>query len=142
MEKKVGNGNLRPFKKGDLSKDEARVRGSMGGRASVEARKNKKKLRELVEIMGALPIYSDKAKKLMEEMGISEEDMTYKMAMVVGLFKKAVAGDAQAFNAIRDITGEKPRDEIESKVATSVTVHYVKSGAKFASSEDEVDDDR
>lgn len=78
----------------------------------------------------------------MEEMGISEEDMTYKMAMVVGLFKKAVAGDVQAFNAIRDITGEKPRDEIESKVATSVTVHYVKSGAKFASSEDEVDDDR
>lgn len=142
MEKKVGNGNLRPFKKGDLSKDEARVRGSMGGRASVEARKNKKKLRELVEIMGALPVYSDKAKKLMEEMGISEEDMTYKMAMVVGLFKKAVAGDVQAFNAIRDITGEKPRDEIESKVATSVTVHYVKSGAKFASSEDEVDDDR
>ena len=142
MEKKVGNGNLRPFKKGDLSKDEARVRGSMGGRASVEARKNKKKLRELVEIMGALPIYSDKAKKLMEEMGISEEDMTYKMAMVVGLFKKAVAGDVQAFNAIRDITGEKPRDEIESKVATSVTVHYVKSGAKFASSEDEVDDYR
>lgn len=142
MEKKVGNGNLRPFKKGDLSKDEAKARGSLGGRASVEARKNKKKLRELVEIMGALPVYSDKAKKLMEEMGISEEDMTYKMAMVVGLFKKAVAGDVQAFNAIRDITGEKPRDEIESKVATSVTVHYVRSGAKFASSEDDVDDDR
>lgn len=142
MEKKVGNGNLRPFKKGDLSKDEARVRGSMGGRASVEARRNKKKLRELVEIMGALPVYSNKAKKLMKEMGISEEDMTYKMAMVVGLFKKAVAGDVQAFNAIRDITGEKPRDEIESKVATSVTVHYVRSGAKFASSEDDVDDER
>lgn len=142
MKKEVGNGNLRPFKKGDLSKDEAKSRGSLGGRASVEARKNKKKLRELVEIMGALPVYSDKAKKLMKEMGISEEDMTNKMAMVVGLFKKAVAGDVQAFNAIRDITGEKPKDEVDSKVATNVTVNYVKSGAKFASSEDHINDDR
>ena len=56
--------------------------------------------------------------------------------------KQAAAGDVQAFNAIRDITGEKPKDEIDSKVATSMTIHYVKSGAKFASSEDEVDDDR
>ncbi len=78
----------------------------------------------------------------MEEMGISPEDMTNKMAAVVGVFKKAAAGDVQAFNAIRDILGEKPKDEVESKVATSVTVNYVKSGAKFANSEDEVNDER
>ena len=116
--------------------------GRKGGLASVEAKKKKKKLRELCEIFGELPVYSDKAKKLMEEMGVSEEDMTNKMAAVIGVFKKAAAGDVQAFNAIRDIIGEKPKDEVDSKVATNVTVNYVKSGAKFASSEDEVNDER
>ncbi|SHI98148.1 hypothetical protein SAMN05444350_11280 [Bacteroides stercorirosoris] len=142
MKKEKRIENLKPFEKGKVSRDQAVEAGRKGGLASVEAKKKKKKLRELCEIFGELPIYSDKAKKLMEEMGISPEDMTNKMAAVVGVFKKAAAGDVQAFNAIRDILGEKPKDEVESKVATSVTVNYVKSGAKFANSEDEVNDER
>lgn len=142
MKKEKGIANLKPIKKGELSSEEAKARGSKGGVASVEARKKKKKLRELCEMFGELPVYSDKAKNMMEQMGICPEDMTNKMAAVVGVFKKAAAGDVQAFNAIRDITGEKPKDEIDSKVATNVTVNYVKSGAKFASSEDEVNDER
>lgn len=142
MKKEKGIANLKPIKKGELSSEEAKARGSKGGVASVEARKKKKKLRELCEMFGELPVYSDKAKIVMEQMGISPEDMTNKMAAVVGVFKKAAAGDVQAFNAIRDITGEKPKDEVDSKVATNVTVNYVKSGAKFASSEDEVNDER
>ena len=142
MKEEKRNGNLRPIKKGELSKEEAKARGSKGGKARVESIRRKKKLRELCEIFGELPVYSDKAKNMMEQMGISPEDMTNKMAAVVGVFKKAAAGDVQAFNAIRDITGEKPKDEIDSKVATNVTVNYVKSGAKFASSEDEVNDER
>lgn len=142
MKKEKGIANLKPIKKGELSSEEAKARGSKGGIASVEARKKKKKLRELCEMFGELPVYSDKAKNMMEQMGISPEDMTNKMAAVIGVFKKAAAGDVQAFNAIRDITGEKPKDEVDSKVATNVTVNYVKSGAKFASSEDEVNDER
>lgn len=139
MKEEKRNGNLRPIKKGELSKEEAKARGSKGGKARVESIRRKKKLRELCEIFGELPVYSDKAKNMMEQMGISPEDMTNKMAAVVGVFKKAAAGDVQAFNAIRDITGEKPKDEIDSKVATNVTVSYRKSDVKFASSEDEVD---
>lgn len=142
MKKEKGIANLKPIKKGELSSEEAKARGSKGGIASVEARKKKKKLRELCEMFGELPVYSDKVKNMMEQMGISPEDMTNKMAAVIGVFKKAAAGDVQAFNAIRDITGEKPKDEVDSKVATNVTVNYVKSGAKFASSEDEVNDER
>lgn len=142
MKKEKGIANLKPIKKGELSSEEAKARGSLGGKARAESIKKKKKLRELCEVFGELPVYSDKAKNMMEQMGISQEDMTNKMAAVVGLFKKAAAGDVQAFNAIRDITGEKPKDEVDSKVATNVTVNYVKSGAKFASSEDEVNDER
>ena len=139
MNKEVGNGNLKPFEKGKVSREKAVEAGKKGGKASAEAKKKKKKLRELCEMFGELP-YSGKAKNMMKE--ISEEDMTNKMAIVVGVFKKAMGGDVQAFNAIRDICGEKPKDEIDSKVATNVTVNYVKSGVKFASSEDEVNDER
>lgn len=142
MKKEVGNGNLKPFVKGKVNREQAVEAGKKGGKASAEAKKKKKKLRELCEMFGELPVYSDKAKEMMKQMGISPEDMTNKMAAVIGVFKKAAAGDVQAFNAIRDITGEKPKDEVDSKVATNVTVNYVKSGAKFANSEDEVNDER
>ena len=142
MKKEVGNGNLRPFEKGKVNREQAVEAGKKGGKASAEAKKRKKKLRELVEIFGELDVANDKVKNMMEQMGISPEDMTNKMAAVVGVFKKAADGDVQAFNAIRDITGEKPKDEIDSKVATNVTVSYRKSDVKFASSEDEVDGKR
>lgn len=142
MKKEVGNGNLKPFVKGEVNREQAVEAGKKGGKASVEAKKKKKKLRELCEMFGELPVYSDKAKEMIKQMGVSEEDMTNKMAAVIGVFKKAAAGDVQAFNAIRDIIGEKPKDEVDSKVATNVTVNYVKSGVKFASSEDDVNDER
>lgn len=134
--------NLKPIKKGELSSEEAKARGSKGGRASADAYKEKKKLRELCELYSELPVTSDKVRAIMAQMGISPEDMTNKMEAVVGLFNKAAAGDVQAFNAIRDIAGEKPIDEVESHVATNVTVNYVKSGIRFASTEDEIDDER
>lgn len=140
--KEVGNGNLKPFVKGKVNREQAVEAGKKGGKASAEAKKKKKKLKELVEMFGELGVASDKVKNMMEQMGIDKEDMTNKMAAVVGVFKKAAGGDVQAFNAIRDIMGEKPKDEVEQKVATNVTVNYVKSGVKFANSENEIDDER
>ncbi len=142
VKKEVGNGNLKKFEKGKVSREQAVEAGRKGGIKSAEVKKQKKKLRELVEMFGELGIKNEKVKNMMEQMGIAEEDMNNKMAAVVGVFKKAAGGDVQAFNAIRDIMGEKPKDEVDSTVATSVTVSYVKSGVSLANSEDEVSDER
>lgn len=131
--------NLGDFR--DLTAEEQRAIASKGGKASVEARRAKKNLKELVEIMGdkkADPMLQER----MKDMGISNEDLTNNMACVVGLFQKAMAGDVQAFNAIRDIRGEKPVDktELNGSLDTDVNIGFVAAGVKLAGSEEEVDE--
>ena len=131
--------NLGDFR--DLTAEEQRAIASKGGKASVEARRAKKNLKELVEIMGdkkADPMLQER----MKDMGISNEDLTNNMACVVGLFQKAMAGDVQAFNAIRDIRGKKPVDktELNGSLDTDVNIGFVAAGVKLAGSEEEVDE--
>lgn len=131
--------NLGDFR--DLTAEEQRAIASKGGKASVAARRAKKNLKELVEIMGdkkADPMLQER----MKDMGISKEDLTNNMACVVGLFQKAMAGDVQAFNAIRDIRGEKPVDktELNGSLDTDVNIGFVAAGVKLAGSEEEVDE--
>jgi len=129
--------NLRPSEY-KLSQDEAKK----GGIASGEARRKKKTLRELVELFGELGVNPD-TRKLMKQLGIPEDLMTRKMQPVVALFNKANKGDVSAFNAIRDIIGEKPVDEtkLTGALDTSIQIGFVETGIEPVSSESEVDAD-
>ena len=129
--------NLRPSEY-KLSQDEAKK----GGIASGEARRKKKILRELVELFGELGVNPD-TRKLMKQLGIPEDLMTRKMQPVVALFNKANKGDVSAFNAIRDIIGEKPVDEtkLTGALDTSIQIGFVETGIEPVSSESEVDAD-
>ena len=113
---------------------------SKGGAASVEARRAKKTLRELVELFGELGVNAD-TRKLMKQLGIPEDLMTRKMQPVVALFNKANKGDVSAFNAIRDIIGEKPVDEtkLTGALDTSIQIGFVETGIEPVNSESEVD---
>lgn len=122
------------------SKEEAKERGAKGGKASGEARRAKKTLRELVELFGSLGVNSD-TRKLMAQLGIPEELMTRKMQPVVALFNKANKGDVSAFNAIRDIVGEKPvdRTQLEGSFDTRLEIGFVETGLDPVGSEEDVD---
>ena len=130
-----GHENLVP-----LSTEKAREIGKKGGEASVQSRRRKRKLRELVELFGEMDV-SDKARSQMEKMGIPEELMTRKMQPVVALYNKANKGDVAAFNAIRDIIGEKPVDEtkLTGTLDTNVQIGYVETGVKPVNSENDID---
>lgn len=128
-------------RKGRLTTEEAREIGKKGGKASVKARREKKKLRELVETFGELPA-PEKVRKVMTELGVSENDMrTNNMAIVVGLFQKAIKGDVFAFNAIRDIRGEKPVDEtkLSGSMDNRIEIGFIETGVEPVSDESEVD---
>jgi hypothetical protein len=122
------------------SKAEAKERGAKGGKASGEARRVKKTLRELVELFAALGV-SEETRKKMKELGIPEELMTRKMQPVVALFNKANKGDVSAFNAIRDIVGEKPvdRTQLEGSFDTRLEIGFVETGIDPVGSEEDVD---
>ena len=128
-------------RKGRLTTEEAREIGRKGGKASVEARREKKKLRQLVEAFGEMPA-PEKVRKVLNELGVAENEMrTNDMAIVVGLYQKAIKGDVSAFNAIRDIRGEKPVDETKlmGKLDSSLEIGFVDADVSPSSSEEDVD---
>lgn len=96
--------NLKPVR----STAEAKRLGTAGGKKSGESRREKKKLRELLEILLQRPAEGGN--------GTNAE------AMTVALFNKALAGDTKAFELIRDTIGEKPVEKRGVAMQTEVTL--------------------
>lgn len=127
-----------------LSSDEARMNGSKGGRASVAARRNKKTMREALEMLMFDVEVDEAAKDKLRGAGISEKDFNNQMLITLGLMKKAREGDVQAYNAICAMIGEKPAEKMElggNMCSKLQVVHISKSpdDANFPSSESEVE---
>lgn len=93
--------NLIPTTK--RSEKEARENSRKGGIASGEARRKK---RDLKLAMQALLEADVKDKKTGEVMSGAE-------AIAVAQYKKALRGDAKAFELIRDTSGQKPVEKVE-----------------------------
>lgn len=96
-----------------LSSDEARMNGSKGGRASVQSRRNKKTMREALEVLMFDVEVDEAAKDKLRNAGIDEKDFNNQMLITMGLMKKAREGDVQAYNAICSMIGEKPAEKME-----------------------------
>ena len=123
------------------TEDEAREKGRNGGKASGVARKRKKLLRELADVFGTLAVSPDDQKKMVA-LGIVDTKLhTRDMQAVISLYQKAMKGDVQAFNAIRDLKGEKPREELAVDIPNTLRVEIVGDNDKeFPSSEDEIEE--
>ena len=106
------NDNLIPFT--ELTEDEHRKIATKGGIASGKARRRKKLIKEQLELLLSLPIKDENVKKKLKQSGIDADNLDNQMAMIIAIWNRALKGDVQAFNSIRDTVGEKPRDVIEN----------------------------
>ena len=93
------------------SKSEARKLGREGGRASGEARRRKKSLREAAELYLSLPVSDKRAWNKLAKDGVAPEDVDNQMAIIAGLSIKAAKGDAKAAKVLFDLLGEQPKEE-------------------------------
>lgn len=137
--------NLRPLQKDDELSDDAKNKQReirrKGAYASHEARKKKTELKKILEV--ALPMKEQNAqiREMMRQNGWADKDITQAVVAVQGLLMKAKQGDVAAFNAIRDLNGEKPVDEVQSNVLnTNIDIGFVETGKKLAGDEDEIED--
>ncbi len=112
--------NLIPFS--ERTKEEQRRIATMGGKASGEARREKKLLKEQIKLLLSLPLKDEKAKKQLEKLGIDVDNIDNQMAMVIAMWQKAIRGDVQAFNTLRDTVGEKPKDLVEHSGSIPVVI--------------------
>lgn len=107
--------NLIPFN--ELTEEEARELSRKGGKASVQARRKKKAMREQMETLLSLPLKDDRIKRKFEALGIDTDDMDNQMALVVATYQQALKGNTNAINIVREIIGERIQ---EIKVNTSI----------------------
>ena len=81
---------------------------SKGGINSGKARRQKKLIKDNIELLLSLPIKDKKLKEQLGSLGIEENEMNNQMAMVIAMYKKVLSGDVQAFNTLRDTLGQRP----------------------------------
>jgi len=98
----------------ERSPEEVRENGRKGGIASGKARRRKKLIKEQLELLLSLPLKDENAKMKLKQLGIDADNLDNQMAMIIAIWNKALKGDVQAFNSIRDTVGEKPKDVIEN----------------------------
>lgn len=101
MIKMANDENLKSL--ADRTTKEKREIGQMGGKASGEARRKK---RDLKLAMQALLEADIKDKRTGETMSGAE-------AIAVAQYRKALKGDAKAFELVRDTSGQKPVEKVE-----------------------------
>lgn len=89
--------NLKPIT--SLSSEEAKRRGSIGGKASVEARREKK-------------IFKEEILKRLNASDFGE--------IVDNLIKRAKDND-KSFELLRDTMGQKPTDDIQAEIQLPIT---------------------
>lgn len=96
------------------TKEEQRRIAQMGGKASGEARRRKKTLRETLITLLNTENYEMDGKKV-----------DGYVATALALIKKALKGDVPAITALRDTVGEKPREELEVTVQKKLEDFFV-----------------
>ncbi|MDO4378965.1 MAG: KGG domain-containing protein [Erysipelotrichia bacterium] len=105
-------GNLKP-----LTTEKAREIGSKGGKRSAEVKRQRKAMREQMECLLSLPIKDKKITAKFKQLGLKADDMNNQMALIVATYQKALKGDMQAMNVVRELVGERVQ---EFKVSANI----------------------
>lgn len=101
--------NLIPFN--ERTEDERRELARKAGIASGEARREKKLLKDLLEMALSMPS------------GIVEGEDNY-TAITGALVQKAIQGDTKAYEVIRDTLGQKPTEQTQMDLTAKIEVDY------------------
>ena len=98
--------NLIPFTS-DQDREQAKINGRKGGKASGEARRKNKNMKECLKMLLSLDVKSPKAREQLKALGIDDEEMTNQMALMVSMLNKALKGDKGCAEFIRDTSGQQ-----------------------------------
>ena len=110
----AGIENLIPQNK--RTKTEQREIARMGGIASGEARRKKKTLKDLADMIGGLEVKAEKNRNIMLEAGIAEEDLIRDTEALFRISLKAQQGDVKAAEFLAKIRGQL-KEQISAEVA-------------------------
>ena len=96
----------------DLTPKQRRENARKAGIASAKAKKERKAMKEQMEMLLTLPVKSSKTKEVLKKLGIKSTEMNNQMALIVALYQTALKGgknSVTAFNTIMEMTEEKEK---------------------------------
>lgn len=126
-QKQYSDKNIAEHNFRNLTAEEQRKIASQGGKASVEARRQKKTLRQLGDMIGSLQVNSEKNRAIMREAGIADEDMIRDTEALFRISLKAQQGDVKAAEFLARLRGELGSDNPFASVSVeSVTINFGK----------------
>lgn len=102
--------NLIPVTK--RTKSEAREISKKGGKASVEARRKKKSMKQAMNLLLSLPVSDENMAKL-AQLGIDSDNADNQMLIMVSMMQRAIKGNVTAAQFIANITGSTAMTEAE-----------------------------
>lgn len=139
----ANNKNLKPFS--ELTEEQQREIRRKGGKASVEAKRRRKTMRQVLEMLLYDVELDEPTKERLRTQGVKDpKDFNHQTVINRSLIAKAEAGDVQAYNAICAMIDEKPADRMEvdgdlfNKIRV-VRVHQKESGL-ISHSESDIQD--
>ena len=110
----AGRKNL--IKAEDLTSEELRERARAGGIASGKARREKKAMRETLDILLSMPMkdgaYAD-VESIQSFASIKGKNISVQEAILIAQVQKAMKGDTKAAEYVRDTIGQKPGENVE-----------------------------
>ena len=107
----------------DLTSEELRERAQKGGIASGKARREKKMMRETLEMLLSMPLNNKKAvdvEDVRSFAALKGKNISVQDAMLIAQVQKAMKGDTQAAVYVRDTIGQKPVDNVDMNMNVPV----------------------
>ena len=100
----------------DLTSEELRERARKGGVASGKARREKKAMRETLELLLTMALKDGAVaniEKIISIASLNGKNITVQDAIMLKQIQKAMKGDTRAAEYIRDTSGNKPKEGVE-----------------------------
>lgn len=105
------------------STEEAKERGRKGGIASGKARREKKQMRETLDVLLAMPLKNGKyadVESIRNFAALKGKNINVQEAILIAQVQKAMKGDTKAAEYVRDTIGQKPVDSVDMSMNVPV----------------------
>ena len=106
--------NLKPYKKGELSSEEAKRRGKLGAAKSAEVRRAKRDAKSAIGYLLNLAATGSVDKNL-TTLGVTEEERTNMQALQARIFTMAMGGNLEAYKALMEYGGFAPDQSLKDE---------------------------
>ena len=110
----AGRKNL--IKAEDLTSEELRERAKKGGIASGKARREKKMMRETLDMLLSMPMKNGKSadvESIRSFAALKGKNISVQEAILIAQIQKAMKGDTKAAEYVRDTMGQRPVDSVD-----------------------------